>query len=126
MAGTTLSVGGEAVTLSGSHVLSFATGGIVVSMTLGETSLMSTVASHEPIISETEASDELPGVVQWQPEATESSDSIVSNEGDATGTADEAGEADLESAASNGVGQIARETRVVTLLVLSVLMILLT
>lgn len=105
-------------------MLSFATGRILVSLTSGETSLMSTVPTHEPTGLEIEASDELPGVVQWQPEATESINSSGSNEGDATSTADESGEADLEPAASNGVGQIARETRVVMLLVLCVLILL--
>lgn len=125
VAGTTLSIGGEAVTLSGSHVLSLATGGIVLSITSRETSLMSTVTAHEPTSSKTEASNELPGVVQWQPESTESSSSIGSNEGDATSTADEAGVTELGSGTSSYVKRIVQETRVIALLVLFVLMILL-
>lgn len=119
-----LSVGGEAATLPEGHVLSFATDGIVVSMTSGETSQMRTVTAHEPTDSETEVSKELPGVVQWHPEATESSSGGSINEDNATSTADEVGEAESESGASSAICMAAREARVIVLLVLFVLIIL--
>lgn len=107
VAGTTLSIGGEAITLEQGDIISLGSDGLVIANSTA-TQLLGTVTSHGKPSTETEASNGLPGVVQ-QPEPTASvrSSSTTTSNGstdeDAGATSSSTSTSDDTSEAGNGV-----------------------
>lgn len=107
VAGTTLSIGGDAVTLEQGEVISLGSDGLVIANSTA-TQLLGTVTSPGKPSTETEAPNGLPGVVQ-QPETTASvrSSTTTTNDGstdeDATSTG--AGTSDAGSDVSSDAGR---------------------